>query len=330
MYRLSRIISGILGLVFCALAPGVIQAQAQPQPQYPNKPLRMLVGFTPGGTTDVIGRLVAQRLGNLLGQTVVMDNRPGAGANIAAEIAAKSPSDGYTLLIVNPGLAVSATAYNNLKYDAMKDLAPVSQVAAMAHVLIVYPALAVKSVKDLIALAKSRPGQLNFSSGGAGNSDHFAGELFKAMAGIDIVHVPYKGGPQAAADVASGQVAMYFPGLSTAWLLTKIGKVRALAVTTAKRSSFEPDLPTMSEAGLKGYEHVLWNSLFMPAGTPREIIARLNADVQKVLGALDLRERFAAIGAEPVGSSPEELGTMLKSEIEKYGKIVRTIGLRID
>jgi len=300
------------------------------QPNYPTKPLHMLVGFTPGGTIDVIGRIVAQKLSELLGQSVVMENRPGAGANVAAEAAAKASPDGYTLLDVNPGLAVSASAYRHLKYDAVKDLAPVSELAVSPHVLIVHPSLPVRSVADLIALARAHPGQLNFASAGAGNSDHLAGELFKSMAHIDIVHVPYKGGVQAASDVANGEVAMYFPGLSTAWLLTKSGKVRALAVTTAKRTPFEPDWPTLAEAGLPGYEHVLWAAVFTTAGTPKDIIARLNAEIQKALAMPEVRDRMKTLGAEPTGSTPEQLGAMLKSEIEKYGKLVRTIGLRID
>jgi tripartite-type tricarboxylate transporter receptor subunit TctC len=314
----------------CVTAAMLQCAAAWAQPAYPSKPIRVLIGFTPGGTIDVIGRILAQKLTDLLGQPVVIENRPGAGANIAAEVVAKSAPDGYTLLEVNPGLAVSATAYRHLKYDAMKDLAPVSQIAIAPHVLIVHPSLPVKSVKDLVALAKSRPGQLNFASGGPGNSDHLAGELFKSMAHIDIVHVPYKGGVQAASDVANGEVSMYFPGLSTAWLLTKSGKVRALAVTTATRSVFEPDWPTMAEAGLPGYEHVLWAALFAPAGTPKEIVTRLNAEIQKALAMPDVRERIMAVGAEPGGSSPERLGALLKNEIEKYGKLIRAIGLRID
>ncbi|HSQ03847.1 MAG TPA: tripartite tricarboxylate transporter substrate-binding protein, partial [Burkholderiales bacterium] len=243
---------------------------------------------------------------------------------------AKSSPDGYTLLIVNPGLAVSASAYRHLKYDAMKDLAPVSQVAVAPHVLIVHPSLPVQSVKELVALARARPGQLNFASAGAGNSDHLAGELFKAMAQIDIVHVAYKGGVQAATDVANGEVSMYFPGLSTAWLLTRSGKVRPLAVTTAQRSVFEPGWPTMVESGLPGYEHVLWAAVLVAAGTPREIVTRLNTETQKALAMPEVRDRIMALGAEPGASSPEQLGALLKSEIEKYGKLVRAIGLRID
>ena len=320
--------SGIKTAVAAALMALCTGAQAQQS--YPSKPLRMLVGFVPGGTTDIVGRVLAPKLHDLLGQPVIVDNRPGAGANIAAEMAARSTPDGYTLLIVNAGLAVSAAIYRSLKYDAIKDLAPVAEVAASPHVLTVNPSLPAKSVKEFIALAKSRPGQLNFSSGGTGNSDHLAGELFKFMAGIDIVHVPYQGGTPAITAVANGQVAMYFPAVSTAWLMTKAGKVRALAVTTARRSSFEPDLPTLSEAGLPGYEHVMWMSVFAPSSIPKDIVARLNAEFRKALAMPDVRERLAVMGVEPTGSSPEQLGAMLKGEIEKYSRIARAIGLSVD
>ncbi len=317
---------GMKTLVAASLLLSIaVQAQT-----YPTKPVRMLVGFVPGGTTDVIGRVIAPKLHELMGQPVVMDNRPGAGANIAAEMAAKSSPDGYTLLIVNAGLAVSASIYRNLKYDARKDLAPVSEVGVSPHVLVVYPGLPVKSVKEFIALAKAHPGQLNFSSGGTGNSDHLAGELLKYLAKIDIVHVPYKGGTPAIADVVTGQVAMYFPALSTAWLMTKSGKVRALAVTSAQRSSFEPDLPTLAEAGVPGYEHVMWMAVLAPAKTPQGIVTRLNAEIAKTLTMPDVRERFAALGVESVGSTPEQLGAMLGSEIDKYTRVSKAIGLSVE
>jgi tripartite-type tricarboxylate transporter receptor subunit TctC len=302
-------------------------AQAQ---TYPAKPIRMLVGFVPGGATDVVGRVIAPKLHDLMGQPVVMDNRPGAGANIAAELAAKSQPDGYTLLIVNAGLAVSASLYRNLKYDAKKDLAPVSEVGVSPHVLVIHPGLPAKTVKEFIALAKSRPGQLNFSSGGTGNSDHLAGELLRYLAGIDIVHVPYKGGTPAIADVASGQVAMYFPALSTAWLMTKPGKVRALAVTSLKRSSFEPDLPTLIEAGVPGYEHVMWMAVFAPARTPKSTVARLNGEIARTLMMSDVRERFAAMGVEAAGSTPDQLGSLLAAETDKFAKLNKAMGLSIE
>jgi tripartite-type tricarboxylate transporter receptor subunit TctC len=297
---------------------------------YPNRPIRMLVGFTPGGTTDVIARIVGQKMAESLGHSVIIDNRPGAGANIAAELAAKSPPDGYTAVCVNPGLAISATLYARLGYNALRDLAPVARVADSAHLLIVHPSLPARSIKDLIALAKARPGQLNFSSAGVGNADHFAGELFKALARVDIVHVPYKGGAQAAQDTVSGQVSMYFSGILVGLPLAKAGRVRALAVATGTRSPIAPDIPTIAESGLPGYEMALWNAVFVPAGTPREIIGRLNAEILKALQAPDVRERLAGAGAVSTAGTPEELGAYFKREVEKFGRIVHATGLKVE
>lgn len=297
---------------------------------YPSRPIRILVGFTPGGTTDVVTRIVAQKMSESLGQSVVIDNRPGAGANIAAELAAKAPPDGYTTLAVNPGLAISATLYAKLGYNALRDLAPVARVADSSHLLIVHPSLPVRTVKDLIALARAKPGQLNFSSAGVGNADHFAGELFKALARIDIVHVPYKGGAQAAQDTITGQVSMYFSGILVGLPLAKAGKVRALAVATKVRSPIASGIPTIAESGLPGYEMALWNAVFVPAATPKDIIGRLNAEILTALKSPDVRERLAGVGAFPSGGSPEELGAYFRSEVEKFGKVVRATGLKIE
>jgi len=318
-------------LLACACGGALAQGPSTGSGQaYPNRPIRILVGFTPGGTTDVVARIVAQKMSEGLGNSVVIDNRPGAGANIAAELAAKSPPDGYTALAVNPGLAISVTAYARLGYNALRDLAPVARVADSSHLLIVHPSLPVRSVKDLIALARTRPGQLNFSSAGVGNADHFAGELFKALARIDMVHVPYKGGAQAAQDTITGQVSMYFSGILVGLPLAKAGRVRALAVATGTRSPLAPDIPTIAESGLPGYEMALWNAVFVPAATPRGIIGRLNAEILKALKSPDVRERLAGVGAVPSGGSPEELGTYFRSEVEKFGKIVQATGLKIE
>ncbi|MGQ0752268.1 MAG: tripartite tricarboxylate transporter substrate binding protein [Betaproteobacteria bacterium] len=297
---------------------------------YPSRTVRMLVGFTPGGTTDVVARIFAQKMTEQMKQSVVVDNRPGAGANIAAELAAKAPPDGYTILMVNPGLAISATLYAKLGYSALRDLAPIARVAESSHLLIVHPSVPARSVKELISFARARPGQLNYSSSGIGNADHFAGELFKSMARIDVLHVPHKGGAQAAQDAVTGQVSMYFSGILVGLPLAKAGKVRALAVATARRSPLAPDIPTIAQAGLPGYEMTLWNALLAPAGTPREIISRLNGEVLKSLRAADTQERLAAVGAAPGGGSPEELGAYFKSEVEKFGKIVRATGMKLE
>jgi tripartite-type tricarboxylate transporter receptor subunit TctC len=321
-----RIKSGLLCLI---LAAWFCSPAAHGQ-NYPTRPIRVLVGFTPGGTTDVVARVIAQKVSEGFKQSIVIDNRPGAGANIAAELAAKAPPDGYTILAVNPGLAISATLYAKLGYNALRDLAPVARIADSSHLLIVHPSLPARNIRELIALAKARPGQLNFSSSGVGNADHFAGELFTSMAGIKVVHVPYKGGAQAAQDTVTGQVSMYFSGILVGLPLAKTGKVRALAVATAKRSPLAPEIPTIAESGLPGYEMTLWNAIFAPAATPKDIIGRLNAEIVKALKSSDVQERLAALGAAPGGGSPEDLGAYFRSEVEKFGKIVRALGLKID
>ncbi len=297
---------------------------------YPVKSVRMIIGFPAGSSSDVVGRIVAQKLGEGLGQTVVFENRPGAGANIAAEFVAKSPPDGYTLLYANTGIAVAYSAYQKLGYDVLRDLTPVGQAAAGPHILIVNPSLPVKSIKALIALAKAKPREMNVASSGAGNSDHFAYELFRSMTGAEMTHIAYKGGGQATVDVISGQMAAYFSGMAQGLPHIRSGRVRALAVTGGKRSPSAPDVPTMIEAGVPGYEHVLWNAVLAPAATPKDIVARLDAELVKAVGLPDVRERFAAIGVEPQARPAAQMAAYLKSEIDKYGKIVRAIGLKID
>ena len=314
-------------IMFGACALGVTPGWPQ---GYPAKPVRMVIGFSAGSTTDLIGRVLAVKMGDGLGQAVVVDNRPGAGANIAAELVAKAPPDGYVVLLANAGIATGASAYVKLSFDALRDFAPVSQVSATPHILVTHPSLPPKSVKELVAFTRARPGELNFSSTGHGNSDHLAAELFCYMTGLRMVHVTYKGGPQALGDVISGQVAMYFAGLPVALPLVKSGKVRAMGVTGGKRSMVLPEVPTIAEAGVAGYEHVLWGMLLVPVATPRDIVARLNREAVKALVAADVRERYAAMGVEPAGSTPEQAGAYLKSETEKYAKVVKAIGLRIE
>ena len=316
-----------------AAAPFFVNAQSTltgSGQAYPTKSVRMIIGFPAGSSSDVVGRIVAQRLGDGLGQSVVFENRPGAGANIAAEVVAKSSPDGYTALYANTGIAVAYSAYQKLPYDALRDLATVGQAAAGPHLLIINPALPVKSVKDLIALAKARPREMNVASSGAGNSDHFAYELFRSMTGAEMTHIAYKGGGQATVDLISGQMAAYFSGMAQALPHVRAGRVRALAVTSGKRSAIAPELPTMIEAGVPNYEHLLWNAVLVPAATPREVIRRLDTELAKVVASADLHERFAALGVEPAGRNAEQMATYLKREIDKYGKIVRAIGLKIE
>ena len=313
----------MLGACALGVTPGWTQG-------YPAKPVRMVVGFSAGSTTDLIGRVLATKMGDGLGQPVVMDNRPGAGANIAAELVARAPPDGYVVLLANAGIATGASAYVKLNFDALRDFAPVSQVSATPHILVTHPSLPPKSVRELIAFTRARPGELNFSSTGHGNSDHLAAELFSFMTGLKMVHVTYKGGPQALTDVMTGQIAMYFAGVPVALPFVKSGKLRALGVTGAKRSMVLPEVPTIAEAGVAGYEHILWGMLLVPAATPRDIVARLNREAVKALGAADVRERYAAMGVEPAASTPEQAGAYLRSETEKYAKVVKAIGLRIE
>jgi tripartite-type tricarboxylate transporter receptor subunit TctC len=325
MTAIMKSVALIVVLGACALCatPGWTQG-------YPAKPVRMVIGFSAGSTTDLIGRVLAVKMGDGLGQPVVVDNRPGAGANIAAEVVSKALPDGYTVLLANAGIATGATAYVKLNFNALRDLAPVSQVSATPHILVTHPSLPPKSVKELVAFTRARPGELNYASTGHGNSDHLAAELFSYMTGLRMVHVAYKGGPQALTDVLSGQVAMYFAGVPVALPMIKAGRVRALGVTGAKRATVLPDVPTIAEAGVPGYEHILWAMLVVPAATPKEVVARLNRETVKALDAADVRERYAGMGVDPASSTPEQALAYLKSETEKYAKVVKAIGLRIE
>jgi tripartite-type tricarboxylate transporter receptor subunit TctC len=297
---------------------------------FPAKPVRVLVGFSAGSTTDLIARVIALKMTEGLGHPVVVENRPGAGGNIAAEIVAKSAPDGYTVLMANAGIATGATAYVKLNFNALRDFAPLTKVSATPHILVVHPSLPPRTVKEYIAFVKARPGQLNFSSTGHGNSDHLAGELFNFMTGLKMVHIAYKGGPQALADVTTGQVAVYYPGAPSGLPMVKAGRVRALGVTDSKRAAALPEVPTIAEAGVPGYEHVLWGMLLVPAATPKDVVARLNREVVKALESADLKERFAGMGVEPVSSTPDAAAAYLKSETAKYAKVVKAIGLRIE
>jgi tripartite-type tricarboxylate transporter receptor subunit TctC len=292
--------------------------------------VRIVVGFSPGSTTDLIGRVLATGMTPALGQPVVVDNRPGAGANIAAELVSKASPDGYTVLLANAGIATGATAYVKLTFNAMRDFAPVSQVSATPHILVTHPSLPPKSVKELIAFTRARPGELNFSSTGHGNSDHLAAELFSFMTGLKMVHVTYKGGPQALGDVTTGQVAMYFAGLPSALSFVKAGRVRPLGLTGAQRAAALPGVPTIAEAGVPGYEHILWSMLLVPAATSKDIVTRLNDTAAKALSAGDVRERYAGMGVDATPSTPERAAAYLKSETDKYAKVVKAIGLRIE
>jgi len=289
----------------------------------------MIVPYPPGGGTDIVGRIVAQKLSEALGQQVVVDNRGGATGSIGAELVAKSLPDGYTILMGNiaPN-AINVSLQPKLPYDPVADFAPVSLVAITPNILVVHPSLPVKTVKELVALARARPGQLNYPSAGVGSSSHLAGELLAILTGIRIVHIPYKGGGPAMIDTISGEMQMMFATMPAAMPHVKSGRVRPVAVTTTQRSPTLPELPTVSETGVKGYEASTWYGVLTPARTPRPVIDRLHGETVRMLAAPDVRERLGSQGFEPAGSTPEEFAAYIKSEIAKWGKVIRTAGIR--
>jgi len=316
-------------LVAAALAPSAAYAQAPVKPGgYPAKPVRVIVTFAAGGAADFVTRIVAQKLSERIGQQFVVDNRAGAAGNIGAEAVAKSPNDGYTLLMGAIGSHAGAMSYYaKLNYDIRTDFAPISMLGTATLVLVVHPALPVKNVKDLIALAKARPGALNFASSGMGGILHLTGEMFKQMAKIDIVHVPYKGTSLLLPDLLSGQVAMAIDTPPAHVPFIKAGRLRALAVTATRRASFLPDLPTMVEAGLPGFDSVGSYSLLAPAGTSKDIVAYLNRETNAVLQLADLKEKLVVAGIDPAGSTPEALDAFTKAEVVKWARVIKAAGL---
>jgi tripartite-type tricarboxylate transporter receptor subunit TctC len=298
---------------------------------YPNHPVRLVVPFSAGaGVTDIMSRLLAQRLGTSLGQPIVIDNRPGAGGIPATDFVAKSAADGYTLLMTNVSFAANPYLYSKLPYDPVKDFVPVAMVNSAPLLLVVNPAVPANSVKELLAYAKSHPGQLNYGSGGVGSTPHLSGELFKSLSGMDAVHVPYKGGTPALNDLMGGQLSFMIENMPGTMPFVKAGKLRALAITSPQRSSLAPTLPTMAEAGVPGYEVIGWNGLVAPKGTPPEIVARLHTEVAKILREPEVKQQLAALGAEPVGSTQEEFGKFIKAEMTRWGKIIKEKGIRAD
>jgi tripartite-type tricarboxylate transporter receptor subunit TctC len=314
-----------LAAVFAAVTFG---ASAQ---TYPTKPIRVVVPFPAGGTTDVLARAVAQKLTESLGQPAVVDNRPGAGGNIGAELVAKSAPDGYTLLMGTVGThAINPSLYPKMPYDHVKDFAPVILVAGVPNVLVINPALPVNSVQELIAYAKANPGKLNFASSGNGTSIHLSGELFRTMAGVQIAHIPYKGSAPALQDLVGGQVQMMFDNLPSSLALIKAGKLKALAVTSKERAAALPDVPTMAESGLPGFEASSWFGLLAPAGTPQPVILKINADVAKWLASPEAKEKLLAQGAIAAGGTPEDFVRQIAAETAKWQKVVKESGAKID
>jgi tripartite-type tricarboxylate transporter receptor subunit TctC len=326
--------SALRNALACALAATACATHAQPAGKpggvYPSKPIRMIVPFAPGGSNDIMARLTAQKFTESFGQQVVVDNRAGASGVVGIDIAAKSPADGYTLLVMSLTIAVNPHIFKKLPYDTEKDLIPVTLIASAPLMLVVHPSIPAKSVKELIAYAKANPNKLNFGSGGIGATPHLAGEMFKLMAGLQMTHVPYKGGGPALIDLVGGQIQLMLENVPSTYPFVKAGKLRALAVTSIKRSALVSDLPTLDEAGLKGYELVGWNGLFVPAGTPRNIVTYLHGETVKALAQPDTKERLATLGAEGVGNSPEEFRAFVKDEIVKWGKVVKAAGMKIE
>ena len=320
---MRRILVLIVAITACASA----QAQA---PAYPTKPIRFIVGFTPGGATDLVARTISQKLGEALGQPVVVDNRPGAASNIAAELVATSPKDGHTLFLGTVSTSINPTLYKKLAYDPVRDFAPITQVTSTPFIVAVHPSLPVRNVKDLIALAKASPGKLAYASAGSGSGAHLFTEMFASMTQIKLVHIPYKGAAPATTATMSGETQIFFDNITTMLPVTRSGKLRGLAVTTARRSVTAPELPTVAEAGVPGYDANAWFGMFVPAGTPQSVIDRLNAETVKIIKLPDTRERFLSLGAEPVGGTPAEFGKFFRSEVAKWGKVVKASGVQVD
>jgi tripartite-type tricarboxylate transporter receptor subunit TctC len=324
MLKMMRaVLAGLL-----ALAAGTMVAAAA---DYPSRPVTIVVGFPPGGASDILARIIADKLGSLLGQPVVVDNRPGAGGNVAGEAVAHAAPDGYTLLLGNNAiLATNASLYSKINFDPVKDFAPISLIGTQANVLVVNNDVPAHSLAELIALAKAQPGKLNFASSGYGLAAHLAGELFKAQAHIDIVHVPYKGSAPALEDVISGQDQMMFATTSGVMGFLKNAQVRALAVTTLKRTAILPDIPTMDEAGLPGFEATTWHGLVAPAGTPADIIDTLHRAIVETLKDAGVQQKLAALGVDVAPDSPDEFAAYIKSEIPKWAAIIKASGSKLE
>lgn len=313
------------GVIALAVALG---ATAPGYAQYPVRPIRLLVPFAAGSANDIVGRIIGAPLSEALGRPVVIDNRPGAGGNIGAEVAANAPPDGYTLMMGNIAHAISMTLYSKLGYDLVRDFAPVSWLASGSFLMAAHPSVPARTVKELIALARARPGELNVATSGAGIV--LAAELFLGMAGVKMTNVTYRSTPQAITALVSGEASIGFPGTSAAVPHVRSAKLRALAVTSARRSPMAPDVPTIAEAGVSGYEASSWYGLMVPAKTPPEIVARLHAESIKALERPDVKERFRATDFHPIGAGPEQFGAHIRSEIVKWGKIVKASGLRAE
>jgi tripartite-type tricarboxylate transporter receptor subunit TctC len=317
-------VSALLFAVLLAAGPAGAQ-------QYPARPIRMLVGFPPGGGTDIVGRIVAHKLSEYLGQQIIVENRGGATGMVAADLAAKAPPDGYTVMMAHiAAVSILPSLYHKMSYDPARDFAPITLVAIGPNLLVVHPSVPAKSVKELIALAKARPGQLHFASPGNGSVQHLSAELFKLQARVDMLHVPYKGSGQSIVDLIAGHVQLNFDSVPPVLGFVRQGRLRALAVTSAKRSTLLPEIPTVNESGVPGFDMGTWWGLVAPAAVSKDVIAKLHGEAVKVLSLPDVREKLANVGAEPGGNTPDQFGAFIRSETAKYARIVKEANIKID
>ncbi|MGZ5232494.1 MAG: tripartite tricarboxylate transporter substrate binding protein [Burkholderiales bacterium] len=319
-----------IAVICIAIAGAMLGTSTHAAETYPIKPVRMIVPYSPGGNADIQARYIAERLTDALGKQVVVDNRAGANGIIGAELAVRSPPDGYTLLLVANTFTVNPGLYPNIPYDTVKDLQPITLVGDTPLLFVANTALAASSVKEVLALAKSRPGQLNYGSSGNGSPSHLAGALLEVMTGIKLVHVPYKGMAASNVAVMSGEIQLGFPSMTSVLPHVKSGKLKAFAITVKSRLALAPDIPTMAEAGVPGYEASIWNGLLAPAGTPRPIVNRLNEAVAQILKSPQAKERYANVGAEIRYDSPEEFQALIRSDVAKWAKVIRARGIRVD
>ena len=323
MFRLSRAALGMLAIALSTLVTGAAFAQT-----YPSKSIRMIMPFPPGGPTDIVGRLVAAKVAEQIGQSVVADSRPGASGNVGLEIASKAPPDGYTIVLSSPVIALSPLLYGKLNYDPWKDLAPIALVGAVRNVFVIHPSVPAKTLKEFIQIARKNPGKLNYGSGGIGTTTHLAPELLKSLEKLNIVHVPYKGSGLALIGLASGQVDMEVLAAPAALGQIQSGRVRALAVLSPERMPDLPNVPTAREQGFPNFDISVWYGMLAPAGTPREIINRLNAELIKAVTAPDMKPRLAQAGVEPLTSTPEEFGNFIRSEAARFDKVIKEAGIK--
>ena len=321
---------GFKTLAASMMVAGALGFSASASAAYPEKPIKLVVGFSAGGTTDVVARIMGKEIGDALGQPVVVENRPGAGSNIATELVQRSEADGYTLYMVAVTAAINQTLYKNVRFDLVNDFAPIALAVRVPNVLVVNPNVPAKSVKELVEYAKANPGKMNFASSGSGTSIHMAGELFKQSAGIDVVHIPYKGSAPAITDLVGGQVDYMFDNMPSAWPQVEAGKLRALAVTTAERSETAPDLPTMKESGFPNFDVSSWFGVIAPKGTPDEVVQKVNKAMRAGLAKPEVKKQLADLGAVAADTTPEQFGAFIKSEVDGWAKVVKASGATVD